>query len=488
MAQSSAVCIPEIHRTLESGADVFLTFHAVYHTDKFGDFYSPVDGEILRQLPPPDKFLTLIDDIGDVAHRLREEGQVFSTRARVGLPSVREAIRDLLTILEWRAMEFTVSRLLGTFVGATPFLLAVKHPSATATRILLGNGVPSYVSHSISDSRRQVQESGSWPGFMTEVQLFTDALAESVGSGTAIPVVPTAIDELRIRTREVKGEGMLLPLPLQRWGIAKGELLVDAPPEHNWLDPRLHFGNGLATRALSRKTLGDLREIQGLLHALYTRIDNQINARDHTLVTQCPVLIVYREYDAWRVSDGVAAEIAHRKRLAAAGAGQERRTIFVHEEGDDLLRRLGAIVLGMRWFSFARGAAPVDEGVVEKIVKKGLAQHRPASFSAEDMAKRVAEILRSEQIEITGPWMAPGKVKDARGLGPETAAERRRKVGILWDKISESAGAADSRRGDLRPGIDAWIEEAAAPEGFAKLVNEALTLPKAPNGDAPRGA
>jgi len=192
--QSSAVCIPEIHRTLESGADVFLTFHAVYHTDKFGDFYSPVDGEILRQLPPPDKFLTLIDDIGDVAHRLREEGQVFSTRARVGLPSVREAIRDLLTILEWRAMEFTVSRLLGTFVGATPFLLAVKHPSATATRILLGNGVPSYVSHSISDSRRQVQESGSWPGFMTEVQLFTDALSViALLDGAAVKAIDGAV-------------------------------------------------------------------------------------------------------------------------------------------------------------------------------------------------------------------------------------------------------------------------------------------------------
>jgi hypothetical protein len=201
--------ISRVNRILDAGDDVFLTFHCVYHTDKFGDFYSPVDAQILQQLPPPKRFLTLIDDIGDVAGRLRRSGHIFSTRQQVGFPSVRAAIRDLLTILEWRTAEFAVSRLLGGVVKSPAFLLAVKHPVVSAARLIYNEGSPAYISHSISDSRRYAKRTGSWPSFMHDVQNFTDTLVSNRGERDAIPIVPTAIDELRLnRSGIIEGQFM----------------------------------------------------------------------------------------------------------------------------------------------------------------------------------------------------------------------------------------------------------------------------------------
>jgi hypothetical protein len=117
---AARAAMEKIQESLTHGVDVFLTFHTVYYTDKFANFYSPVDLAILRDFPKPKKFINFIDDIGDVATRLREEGQVFSSRKKSGLASVTDAIRDLLTLLEWRSQETTASRLVGTIVGEDP--------------------------------------------------------------------------------------------------------------------------------------------------------------------------------------------------------------------------------------------------------------------------------------------------------------------------------------------------------------------------------
>ncbi len=450
---------------LDTGKNVFLTFHAVYYADKFSDFYSPLDIRAFQKFPKPAKFLTLIDDIGDVADRLREDGQVFSNRKRAGVRSVIDAIRDLLTVLEWRSTELTISRLLGSLVGCPPFVLAVKHPVKTAARIVQDDGVPAYISHSISESRRKFKKTGKWGSFPSEVQRFTDTLANGEVGGRVnkvIPIVPTAIDELRIRSVKVDRQDILIPSLLDRWDLPAGTLLVPSPgnpPSLNWLDPCGHF-KGKLTEPMTTETAREVMAVDGLLQALHTRIDNQINARDHMLVEQCAHFVVYRPYVAWRVSRGVEAEISHRERLANRGK-PKGKTVFLHRRAtDDRLRRLGTIVEGAKlYFRWVKEAQEIADDELEELLREKLEEGAPASFSPDDIEVCVKKYLKEEGIEFGGlRW-----TEDAKILDKKSSAESDEDEKLLWERISSEAKKPDPWRSHA----DAWIQRDSTAEQLA---------------------
>jgi hypothetical protein len=450
---------------IDNGTHVFLTFHAVYHADKFGDFYSPIDPVLLQQFPSPKKFLCLIDDIGDVASRLRGPGQVFSNRSLTGINSVIEAIRDLLTVLEWRATELTVSRLLASLMHAEIFVLAVKHPLLTAVRVLLGAGTPAYISHSISEPRRILERAGSWPSFMNEVQRFTNTLAklETEQVSGLVPICPTSIDERRIATRRtVSGTELLVPMLTPRWDFAETDVLVSAPSVSNPLDPCEYFNAAkISQNPVPADIESELQAVNGLLQALRTRIDNQINARDHTLVSQCPFFIVYRPYEAWRVTGGVVAEIRHRERLKAEGKS-EGKTIFLHSSGDDNRRKLRiAAEEAGTLFRWIQGA---NELVADKIVDLLMVEfpkNPPASFQPKDLKQSISTILAAQGVKFGGP----GATSGAEVLGKVTSAETDAEVERLWQRISEDA----TRKDPWKSSSDEWIVKDLSPEAFAVI-------------------
>lgn len=447
---------------LENGDDVFFTFHGVYYADKFGDFYSPVDSSVIRKFPAPTKFITFIDDIGDIAVRLRAEGHVFSNREKAQLQSVTEAIRDLLTILEWRSTEFTVAKLLGSLVDRPPFLLAVKHPISTAVRLLLDRGTPTYISHSITEERRMFVRTNEWPDFTKEVQRFTDHLAHGSDAHDVptplIPIVPTSIDELRIRSGKIHGKTVLLPALLDRWPEPSGKQLVPTnltQKTANWLDPCGYFEEKLGD-TIPQHTESDIQAVDGLLQALQTRIDNQVNARDHTLVAQCPHLVVYRPYIAWGISRGVAAEIAHRKRLQP----RPGETIFLHKPpGDDDFRKLGIVVescvLSFRWTKGARTLSPEEVGEV----LRGLFRHEaPPDFSAAAIESHLKTALYSQGIEFGGPLALD---KNAI-LAKASAADAQNRAAQLWREIEKALNEPDPWRSQVT-----WVRKSLQPEQFA---------------------
>ena len=449
-------------------ADVFLTFHASYHSDKFGDFYSPVEARALQKMTPPKKFLCLIDDIGDAAAQLRKEGQVFANRSKTGLDSVIHAVRDLLTVLEWRASEITLSRLLGNLVGADVFLLAVKHPAATATRLLLNKGIAAYISHPISEPRRIFERTGDWPPVMQEVQRFTNKFIEGQANTDIIPIVPTSIDERRIASQVLDNKTLLVPQLLPRWELPKGPLLSasnsDDPASKNWLDPCDHFG-GLHAWPPTSAVRDELTAVTGLLSAVQTRIDNQINARDHILVAQCPHFIVYRPYVAWRMTGGVAAEIRHREHLKRLGqAGGD--AIFCHRLGDDALRKLGKLVEQVALlFSWRRGDVEVKDGELKQLLQERLENQQPPSWLAQDLEKHV-----KQQLEEAGvAFDRPRSVGDnGVVLGKPTASDSEKRARELWAQISSDLKSVDS----WKKSADEWLRKDFTPEQFADKLNE----------------
>jgi hypothetical protein len=454
---------------LSAGRDVLLTFHAVYYADKFGDFYSPVDPKSVASLPAPTRVFCFIDDIGDVATRLRADGQVFSNRSKTGLQSVVEALRDLLTILEWRSSELTVTRLLAALVGQVPLVLAVKHPLRTAERLLDGRLVPTYISHSISEARRTWHRTGSWPPFMHEVQRFTNALGSK--ETPTVPILPTTIDEFRLLERASAVETLLLPAVGARWELPAGPLLVEDRPADDWLDPRKHFKGNLTKGNISRGRLQELRNIHGLLHALSTRIDNQVNARDHTLVEQSPALIVYRPYYAWRVSGGVAAEVKHQRDRLKALRKQKRTICFVHKRPDDpRFRSLGRILSGCRVFRWVRGETELGWPEVETLLKDGLTAAEPAGKDSASIRDRILAIAKDAGIEIDGLANPSGELVV---LGKPTSDEQEQLIDRAWERIAKAVAENDSWKRD----VDEWIEADATPEQFA---SEVVAKPRKP--------
>lgn len=443
---------------LRSGTNVLFTFHAVYYADKFGDFYSPINVDLLQKVPKPSKFFTFINDIGDVATRLREEGQVFANREKEDIQSVIAAVRDLLTILEWRATEITISRLLGTLMKCPAFVLAVKHPVKTATRILFDEGVPTYISHPISEIRRAFEKTQKWPSFMGEVQKFTNTLA---ASKFLIPIVPTAIDEWRFASWEIDGRKILLPKPLDRWDPPEDQLLVPHSYRENWLDPRGHFMDKI-TGSIDEKLVPEFLALDGLLQALSTRITKQINARDHILVEQCPHFTVYRPYMAWRITKGVQAEIEHRERLVN---GRKGITAFFHKSSDKDLRKLGIIVEASQlYFKWVKDSREVHKDIIEKQLKDELEGNRPASFEAKDIESKVKSILKQHRIELGGSRGS----HEARILGTPTSAESEVAISQLWAIIAAEVGKPDP----WKKRADSWIEADLTPEQFAKKLDK----------------
>lgn len=476
--QAVRLAARKANKYLKAGSDVFLTFHAVFFADKFGDFYSPVDGELIDLLPPPAKFLTFIDDIGDVAMRLRGEGQVFSSnREKFGFKSVEEALRDLLTILEWRASELTVSRLIGSFVKCPPFVLAVKHPVETALRVLLDDGTPAYISHPITESRRAFDETGQWDPFMRELQTFTDALVtqpnkRKQSKQRVIPIVPTSIDELRIKSREIGRVEKLIPRLLDRWDLPNHVLLVPRPGDpktQNWLDPQDYFKAQLEPDKgkLSRQTISEIQKLEGLLAALSSRILNQVNARDHTLVTQCPTLVAYRPYVGWRLSGGVEEEIKHQLLRLRSSGKRKRSVIILHRREDLILRKLGIIVEGSRLFNWVRDAALVDDSEVSRALKEGLDKNRPPSFSASNIQTTVKAILKKAGILPAGLRERDRK----RVLGQTTATDIDAQTERLWKDVANSVAEDDP----LKDLAAHWLVRDWTPEQFAMRLNEHIS-------------
>lgn len=463
----------EAKNDLTNGYNVFFTFHAVYYADKYGDFYSPIDALGIKSVPPPEKFLTLIDDIGDIAARLREEGQIFSHRARTGLQSAREAIQDLLTILEWRATEFTASRLIGGLINCPPFLLAVKHPVQTAKRILLNEGDPAYISHPISEARRDFKSTGDWP-LMKEIQRFTDSLSSAEVCGSLIPIVPTAIDELRFRTVKIQGSEVLIPALLDRWDPPSRVPLVQAADYRDGascLDPSGYFIPLLKSEPVSDDIQRQIETLAGLLEALFARITNQINARDHILVSQCPHFVVYRPYEAWRMSGGVTAEVVHRQSLLQTGK-VSGLTIFCHKPDDNAKRKFGTLleetILSFKW---CKGPKDVPSQDIETVLKgKWKAGHRPASFSADDIGEYVCKAVADHGITLNG---LRSQQNAKKVLGQYTATEAEAAVKEEWRRISTEVQKPIPWKG--RSEYWKWIEKDFTPEAFASELNSPIS-------------
>jgi hypothetical protein len=84
------------------------------------------------------------------------------------------------------------------------------------------------------------------------------------------------------------------------------------------------------------------------------------------------------------------------------------------------------------------------------------------------------EILNRHGIEVAISVPAGTEYEKVRGLAPETASDRERRMAELWVRVAEQAAKEDTLPQQLRPKKDTWLELDGAPEALAEAANAAL--------------
>jgi hypothetical protein len=347
----------EAQPILNSGSDVFLTFHACWYHVGNREYISGVDFRSLTETDVrPGLVLTLIDDIYDVRSRLSAPFGVLEP-SFAGSETI-DVILKLLLILDWRAFEITLSeRIAEAACEGGHFVLAVKHPIKTLYSLLFTKWRRIYLSHHITHPRRMLQRSED----QSEARLTIRAiqtLARDLRNSTVL-FEPTAIDEARIEyhytiPNSSSGRELTLPLLGERWPPAEddvGELLYD-PPANRLPELGRVWSKRAAeilanpSAAIPEAELAELEGASALLQVLADGIFKQINSRDHFLVEHTDGIVVYRPYFLGYEAGGVKEELDHHNRLLRAGISRST-AIVLHTPEDERLRprRMGETCL-----------------------------------------------------------------------------------------------------------------------------------------------
>jgi hypothetical protein len=366
----------------ESGTRVCLIVlgaHLTFFHHVTRDFIALVNEDALRDALAPDAVVTLIDDLEDVHERLKKLGEMYSEEWHQyrGFGGLVQACRNLGQLADWRAIETAWADALAAKWHLPHFVLAVKHPIDTLARLMVGNEPCAYLSHPISEPRRQLRAGNEevYRDFCEQLEAVAAAIRSEV-----VLFEPTTIDEFRFESVKVEpidpadagpaGESTVyLPRVLERWPLpGDGSAPVVEPitgPAFNAVMPAGLFTNDdlhsyrqkredldrarKSNRATPNPEAGQQIErlIEELRESQMLRIDNathivgglvptvveQVTARDLQLVAQTSVLFVIRPLYAGNESGGVQSEIEHFCKLRSS-ARRPFLAVFT-TEGDE---------------------------------------------------------------------------------------------------------------------------------------------------------
>ncbi len=288
---------------------IFLTLHGVYYHQDKREFVSPVDLELIVKLKGKVRMLiNFIDDIYDVYRRLMANGQMYSfVRSLEPLEALYTSIFNLISILEWRQIEITISRLIARVLDIPMYIVATKHPISMIAKLI---NIPMedlsifYLAHPISSVRKDAME--QLPNFVGELNLFAKTVMDLKNT---ILFLPGTIDELIIK----KKNDIYLPELLPRWPLPYGKESWISPP----LPKALEDINPLNPLNYNIASSSEVKmSVSYLLKLLCDCIGVQITSRDLSLVEQSKNgVIAYRPYFPYKLSGGIRRELEHNYRL-----------------------------------------------------------------------------------------------------------------------------------------------------------------------------
>jgi len=454
----------ETLRSVNSGCNVAVVLHAVHFNPISTELRPIVDTGQIDALKPK-CVVNLIDDVDDIYRWLAEPGGVLDRSANPEGPfeQIESSVKNLSTVLIWRQAEGGSSVHMAGLLGSIPhFTIATKHSCRLLEHVFDANPYRVYLSHPISEARRLVASGnqGLFDEWSREIGNLADHLSKE------LPVwEPTTIDELRIRSTKVKlvsgseqpDTEIALPRFLPRWPFRRTDKFLwpnqlDSMPEI--LDPAGFFTEEDIAKIEGAKTweeivnlLGadkstQLRFISGQIANLQDLIGQQINARDRTLVGQCPVLVAYRPLFNGNPATGVLRELQAHQMLVELEHFPDglKPAVFVLENGEDerLLWRNTikefCIPKG-RWSQYVREA---QGGALSE----NLAQRIGDFLTGGTLnAKRIVNTMQRASQEMAFSWGPPKKTQSIlNGVGRGTTAWMdfvSERINDLGNKVQE---------------------------------------------------
>ncbi len=238
--ECSGQALHELSAELKTAADenrevAFLYMHTQYSNPEKSTFYSAVSAHEVREI---------VGEFKVVVANVQQD--VYETRQRLIDPYfLRESSEwrnptadytELERVLSWRLADFYASKAMAFELGCPFYLFHAKSPVQVLWQICV-EGLPSvYLSHSISDARRQVTGRRSKKTPFCDPDLGREFFKELNDFGRQLrkrfPVLePTAIDEYRLadipaelHIDQIKNH--FLPFLTERWPLYDDDRLV----------------------------------------------------------------------------------------------------------------------------------------------------------------------------------------------------------------------------------------------------------------------
>lgn len=377
---------------------------------------------------------TLHDDIYDVYTNLLSKNEIVGMSKREGREPLRD-ISDLMLLLEWRDRQLTTDRFLCDALKVRHFLFHCKGRVKTFWDVSVKGKPCIYVSHAISQVRRDwagkaVDGKCRTPKKERGDQLMKDirVISDNLGRSFAI-VEPTCIDELRINVSALGSmspeqlRNAVLPPLTRRWDIGDGIRLyrhddgtdvgdgVRLVPIREDIFARF-YSKGDTTA--EKGTLEAYREAVGLLIAEIVR---QITVRDFALAEQADLIVVIRPYsneEFPELSGGVDKEITTMQIRALHGSLPYKHPIVVyHPDKDESTRRSNSFDIIYKTVSTEASLfSPSNDELISEL--KNLMQDWSIKKDSQELERAIEEILRARHVS--------GKAKNAGTMGAMDAS------------------------------------------------------------------
>lgn len=394
---------------------VFLTFHATYYHQRKRELFSPVDFEALSKLKERVKMLVVfIDDIYDVYKRLMDKNQMFETILDMTktqpLNAIYSSIFNIISLLNWREMEISLSRSLAKLLNIKLFIVSTKHPIFMIERLMdtpLDDLKIYYLSHPITGIRKESERVIN--SFVGKLEILIEKILKRADN--IVLFFPTTIDELIIKGEKInEDEYHYYPELMPRWGHPYEDTLLspDLPAQLEKVNPLNPLNYDLDRDGSEAIRHAISRLVSLLRDFIYTK---QIISRDYSLVEQSSSgVIACRRNFQGRPTGGVNGELVYSFSLMKTQS-QRKCFIFSCEEDRDklLISNLFSEVdnnlsepledlegLVNNWIRESRKIISMDENEIQKELEKLLpanydfTSHKsPGAWSGDEIQQKV---------------------------------------------------------------------------------------------------
>lgn len=341
-----------------------LVGHSLYFKNSTGEIF-PVFNSSYLKMKAENKIeithvILVIDDVFDTYIDLSRDRELYSTKScydflrkyarsrHVELESLAGDPKPYTSwiyhcinqLLDWRSQEIILAQGIANQLKSKFMIWGLKQdPKALVSWFIDKERKIFYISHPISQPRRNEINNGEWPSLVNEINRFQVEAKDH----NLYTVIPTAIDEYRFAKDDDNNYTSLLDT---RWPVPASieTLLTDSHLIGNYqqtevlLPYNFRYAESYDIEKTDRVNVTDLQEfLNGSLTSLEMSIVRQLSNRDHLLVWLTDGIIVIDPYSIEdnRLHGGVGMELRNLQ-----GVNQSLRR---SGEGEPSLKKLCAI-------------------------------------------------------------------------------------------------------------------------------------------------